>query len=87
MEFREFGDATTISIYNWLFWNFFGGWKIQMAFQQAITGKILALFAKVMTFSFFPFKWGHAVSHCHSSWICPKLPKTTKLCQNLPKDN
>jgi hypothetical protein len=35
------------------FWNFFGRWEIQGAFQQAITRKILTLFAKVMMFSFF----------------------------------
>jgi hypothetical protein len=62
-EFKDFGHATTIPI----FWNFFGGWEIQRAFQQAITHKILTLFAKVVTFSFFPFKWGHVVSLCHNS--------------------
>jgi hypothetical protein len=56
MEFRDFGHATTIPICNWIFKNFFYRWEIQRAFQQAITRKILTLFAKVMMFSFFPFK-------------------------------
>ena len=79
MKFRDFGNATMIPICNLIFWNFFGGWEIERAFQQAITCKILILFAEVMMFSFFPFKWTFVVSHCHSSWICPKLPKTTKF--------
>jgi hypothetical protein len=56
MEFWDFGHTTTIPICNWIFQNFSGGWEIQGAFQQAITSKILTLFAKVMTFSFLPFK-------------------------------
>ena len=37
MKFRDFGHTTTIPICNWIFWNFFGGWETQRAFQQAIT--------------------------------------------------
>jgi hypothetical protein len=39
-----------------------------------------------MRFLRFQPKLGHAVSHCQCSKICPKLPKTAKICQNLPKD-
>jgi hypothetical protein len=45
MEFKDFFHATTISICNWIFLINFGRWEIQRAFQQAITGKIMALFA------------------------------------------
>jgi hypothetical protein len=45
MEFWDFGHATTILICDWIFETFFGGWEIQRAFQQAITLKILILFA------------------------------------------
>ena len=27
---------------------------------------------KLWRFFFFPSKWGHAISQCHSNWICPK---------------
>jgi hypothetical protein len=45
MEFKGFGYATMIPICDWIFGNFFGGWKLQRAFQQAITRKILTFFA------------------------------------------
>jgi hypothetical protein len=35
----------------------------------------------------FHVKFGHAVSHCQCSKICPKLPKIAQNYQNLPKDN
>jgi hypothetical protein len=61
---------------------FFGGREIQRAFQQALTRKILTLFAKVMTFSFFPF--GHMLSAttiaAESTQNCPKLPNFVKIC-------
>jgi hypothetical protein len=39
-----------------------------------------------MRFSSFQPKFGHAVSHCQCNIICQKLPKTTKICPKLPKD-
>jgi hypothetical protein len=53
MEFRNFGHATMILIYNWIFWNFFGRKEIQRAFQQAFTPKILTLLQKLWSFFFF----------------------------------
>jgi hypothetical protein len=80
-----FGHATTIPICNWIFSNFFGGWEIQRAFQQAITCKILTLFAKVMTFSFF-FSNESMLSTIaiatKSAKNNPKLPNFVKICLN-----
>jgi hypothetical protein len=46
MEFRDFGYTTTIPICHWIFWNFFGRWEIQRAFQQAITREILDFYCR-----------------------------------------
>jgi hypothetical protein len=84
MEFWDFGHTTTIPICNWIFQNFSGGWEIQGAFQQAITSKILTLFAKVMTF-FFSFLSNEGMLSAttiatESAQNCPKLPNFVKIC-------
>ena len=55
MEFMDFERATSILVCNWIFQNSLGGWKIQRAFQQAITWEILTLPPHVMSFLFFVF--------------------------------
>jgi hypothetical protein len=63
MEFRDFGHTITIPICNWIFWNFFGGWEIQRAFQQAITRKIWTFIVGVMVIRGILFIWGQCRHH------------------------
>jgi hypothetical protein len=57
MEFRDFGHTSTIPICHWIFWNFFGRWEIQKAFQQAITRKIWTFNVGVMVIRGILFIW------------------------------
>jgi hypothetical protein len=63
MEFRDFGHTTMIPICHWIFWNFFGRWEIQKAFQQAITCKIWTFIVGVMVISGILFIWGQSGQH------------------------
>jgi hypothetical protein len=56
-----------------------------VAFQWDATRNIWTYGSKVMRFLRFQLMLGHAASHCQCSKICPKLPKITQICQNLPK--
>ena len=83
MEFRDFGHTAMIPICNWNFRNFFGGWEIQRAFQQAITCKILTLFAKVDIFFFFLSNEGILLATTiatESTQNNPKLQNFVKIC-------
>jgi hypothetical protein len=46
MKFRDFGHTTMIPICNWIFWNFFGGWEIQSAFQISHSMQDLDLYCR-----------------------------------------
>jgi hypothetical protein len=51
-----------------------------VAFQWAAIRKVWTYGSKVMRFLRFQPKFGHAISHCLCSKICPKLPKFAKIC-------
>jgi hypothetical protein len=57
-----------------------------VAFQWDAIHNVWTHGSKVMRFLRFQPKFGHALNHYQCNKICPKLPKTTEICQNLPKD-
>ena len=85
MEFKDFGHATMIPICNRIFWNFFDRWEIQKAFQQAITRKILTLFAKVMCFLFFLLNEGMLSATAIAPEFAQNIPKQPNFVKICPK--
>jgi hypothetical protein len=54
-----------------------------VAFQWDSTRIVWTYGSKIMRFLRFQPKFGHAVSHCQCSRICPNLPKTAKICPKM----
>jgi hypothetical protein len=58
VEFGDSGQAITVSICMWIFWNFYSRRGFEGAFQQAIASKIWTISSWVMRICFFRLKWG-----------------------------